>query len=270
MAQSSRRTFIALLLGLTPQILNMSTRVVILAAGKGSRMGADVPKPLVEIAGRPMIEHLIESIHESEIDERPIVVVAPDTLEQFGEVCRDQRCEFAIQEEQLGTGHAVMSARENANGAENILILYGDHPFLSADLLQSLVELHESQGAVLSMITTKVKNFKKEYEIFKNWSRIIRDNVGRMVKLVEARDATEEELESKEVNPGLYLINAEWLWEHLPEIKNKNASGEYYLTDLIGMAIEEGEDVVTAPANPFEVIGINSKEELERAEQILG
>ena len=248
----------------------MSTRVIILAAGKGTRMGADVPKPLVEIAGRPMVEHLIESIHESEIDSRPILVVAPDTVEQFNEVCQDQACEYAIQEEQLGTGHAVMAARENANSAENIMVLYGDHPFLSAELLQSLVDLHEEQDAVLSMITTKVKNFKKEFEIFKNWARIIRDDVGRLERLVEFKDATEEDLEIKEVNPGLYLFRAEWLWEHLPEIKNKNASKEYYITDLIQMAIEEGNDVVTTLADPFEVVGINTKEELERAEAILG
>jgi bifunctional UDP-N-acetylglucosamine pyrophosphorylase/glucosamine-1-phosphate N-acetyltransferase len=248
----------------------MSTRVVILAAGKGTRMGADLPKSLVEIAGRPMIEHLIESIHESEIDSRPILVVAPDTVEQFNEVCQDQSCEYAVQDEQLGTGHATQAARENANGAENIMVLLGDHPFLSAELMQSLVDLHAEQDAVVSMVTTKVKNFKKDFEIFKSWGRIIRDDVGRIVEIKEAKDATEEELEVTEVNPSLYLFKAEWLWEHLPEIKNKNASGEYYLTDLIAMAIEEENDVVTVAAEPFEVIGINTKEELERAEAILG
>ena len=103
-----------------------------------------------------------------------------------------------------------------------------------------------------------------------SWGRIVRDASGRIVKNQEAKDATEEEKEIKELNPGIYAFDAAWLWEHLPELQNKNASGEYYLTDLIGMAIEEGEDVATAPADPFEVIGINTPEELARAEKLLG
>lgn len=248
----------------------MNTRIVILAAGEGSRMGADVPKPLVEIGGRPMIEHLLDNIAESGIDDKPIVVVAPSSLEAFGNVCQDQRCEYAVQQEQLGTGHATMSAREACNGAESIIVLYGDHPFISAEVLATLSELHIESQAAISILTTKVPNFKKQFDGFKSWGRIVRDASGRVEKIVEAKDASDEELEIKELNPAIYMFNAEWLWAHLPEIKNKNANGEYYLTDLIGIAIEEGEDVATAPADPLEVIGINTPEELERAENLLG
>ena len=111
----------------------MSTRIIILAAGKGKRMGSDIPKPLVEIAGRPMVRHLLDSVADSEIDERPIIVVAPDNLTQFNEICSDRDCDYTVQDEQLGTGHAVMSARDAASTAENILVLYGDHPFISRD-----------------------------------------------------------------------------------------------------------------------------------------
>ena len=248
----------------------MSTRVVILAAGKGKRMGADVPKPLVEIAGRPMVEHLIESIHESEIDERPILVVAPDSIDQFQEVCRDKRCEFAVQDEQLGTGHATQAARENANGAESIMVLNGDHPFFTPELLANLTTAHEEAQAVMSIVTTKVPNFKKDHSMFESWGRIVRDDVGQVVAIREAKDATDEEKEIKELNAGAYLFDATWLWEHLPEIQNKNASAEYYLTDLVNMAIEEESNIATTQADPMEVVGINTKEELERAEAILG
>ena len=248
----------------------MSTRVIILAAGKGKRMGADVPKPLVEIAGRPMVEHLIDSVHESGIDESPILVVAPDSLEQFRSICREDRCEFAIQEEQLGTGHATMSARESANGADRIMVLNGDHPFFTPELLQQVIDTHKEAQAMMTIVTTKVPNFKGDHSLFTSWGRIIRDDVHRVVTIREFKDATDEEKEIKELNAGAYLFDAEWLWDHLPEIENKNASGEYYIVDLVAMAVEEGSNVATTQAEPMEVVGINTKEELERAEALLG
>lgn len=245
----------------------MTTRVIILAAGKGTRMGADIPKPLVEVAGRPMIEHLLDNVRDSEIGDRPIVVVSPDSVSQFNEVCRDKDCEYVVQEDQLGTGHAVQVAEDACNGADTIIVLYGDHPFISAETIDNLIEMHEASHPAITMLTTKVPNFKKEYSIFKSWSRIVRDDVGRITRDVQVKDATEEELEIKEVNPCIFAFNAEWLWGHLPEVKNQNAQNEYYLTDLIALAIEEGAEVITSPAKPFEVIGVNSQEELQRAEE---
>ncbi|MFH1631833.1 MAG: NTP transferase domain-containing protein [bacterium] len=248
----------------------MNTRVIVLAAGKGKRMGAEVPKALVEIAGRPMLEHLLDSIRDSEVDARPILVVAPDSLEHFHKICPDRDCEYVMQEEQLGTGHATGMAQEAANGAEAVIVLYGDHPFISEDVIRQLSDMHAEGQAMIAMITTKVPNFKGDYAAFKGWGRIIRDELGAVQAIREAKDATEEELKITEVNPSLYAFNAQWLWEHLPEVKNKNASGEYYLTDLVEMAIDEGAEVITAPAEPFEVIGVNSPEELEIAERLIG
>ncbi|MCH8049677.1 NTP transferase domain-containing protein [Patescibacteria group bacterium] len=246
----------------------MHTRVIILAAGHGKRMGAELPKPLVEIAGQPMIEHLLDSVRDSGVDDRPIIVVAPDTIEIFNEICRDRSVEYSVQHEQLGTGHAVHAAKDTTNGAENLMILYGDHPFISADVLTTLKELHEDNG-VISMLTARVPNFKNDHAVFSRWGRIIRDDIGHLIEIKEARDATEEELAITEVNPALYMFDAQWLWDHLPELRNENASGEYYLTDFIRMAIEEGSDVVTAQADPFEVIGINTQEELQVAEKLI-
>ena len=248
----------------------MQTRIVILAAGKGKRMGANVPKPLVEIAGKPMIEHLLENIHESGIDSCPVVVVAPDTHADFHEVCRDKRCEFALQEEQLGTGHAVLCSKDVVGDADAVLVLYGDHPFISAEILARVTKLHEDHHAVVSILTAKLPNFKGDYSVFESWGRIVRDASGKVMGICEAKDATEEQRAITEVNPAIYLFDATWLWEHLPELQNTNANGEYYLTDLVKMAVEEGEDVRTALADPFEVIGVNTPEELARAEQLLG
>lgn len=247
----------------------MSTRVIILAAGKGKRMGSAIPKPLLPIAGRPMIEHLFDSVVDSGIDKRPIVVVAPDALEQFREVL-DDRCEYVVQAEQKGTGHAVLVAEDAAHDADNIIVLYGDHPFLSPDIIRTLAELQKENSAVIAMLTIKVPNFDGDYATFKNWGRIIRDENKDLVASHEAKDATPEELEITELNPCIYSFRGDWLWEHLPRLGSNNAAGEIYLTDLIAMAVEEGHAVVTAPAEPFEVVGVNTQEELKTAERLAG
>ncbi len=253
---------------LTPINLTiMSTRVIILAAGKGTRMGADIPKPLVEIAGRPMVEHLLDSVRDSGVDQNPILVVAPDATELFGELCRGQSCEYVVQEEQLGTGDAVKAAESACGDAEHVIVLYGDHPFISEELMEQLQSTHKAGDAVITMVTTKVPNFSKEHKVFERWGRIKRDESMKVLEIVEAKDADEEILSIKELNSGIYAFDGEWLWEHLPQLQNKNASGEYYLTDLVEMAIEEGLEVSTIDAKPFEVIGINTKEELQMAEE---
>ena len=249
----------------------MKTRVVILCAGKGTRMGADIPKPLVEVSGQPMVIHLLESIEVAGIDPNPILVVSPDGLSHFGTFCEHVDCEYAIQEEQLGTGHAVLAAREVAGQADTIVVLYGDHPFIGSELIDQLVVLRKSHPAPIAMLTTKVPGFTKDYQHFMHWGRIIRDEIGNMVASREYKDATEKERAILEVNPGLYAFDAQWLWDHLADLENENASKEYYLTDLVEMAIEEGSGVVTELVeNPFEVMGINTAEELERAERIMG
>lgn len=247
----------------------MRTRVVVMAAGKGKRMGRDIPKPLVEIAGRPMVEHLVDSIIDSQIDTRPILVIAPDNIELFRDALGD-KCEYVMQQEQLGTGDAVRSA-ENAFGDTDCVIVFnGDHPFLTIEKMQELQELHEAEQTVISMVTTTVPSYEDQFAGFVRWGRVIRDDVGRVVAIREAKDASDEELENKEVNPSMFAFNKQWLMDHLSMLSNKNASGEYYLTDLIEMAIEEGEEISTISAQPLEVIGINTEEELEKAQELIG
>lgn len=247
----------------------MKTRIVILAAGKGKRMNNAIPKPLIEIAGSPMIEHLVDSVIDSKIDPHPVVVIAPDYIENFRDVLGD-KCEYVMQPEQLGTGDAVRRAENAFSDADCVMVFYGDHPFLTADKMRELHELHESSESVISMVTTVVKSFEGNYSGLQRWGRIIRDEIKRVVAIREAKDATESELSIKEVNPALFAFDAVWLTDHLKLLSNNNASGEYYLTDLIEMAIDEGEEISTISADPIEVIGINTQEELEKAQELVG
>ncbi len=244
-----------------------NTRVVILAAGKGKRMGAEVPKPLVPIAGKPMITHLLTSVHESGVDGIPVVVVAPDSLEMF-QAALDGQCTFAIQDEQLGTGHAVMSAKDALLGADRVVSLYGDHPFISAATLRSLVDLHDAHPGAIAMLTSTVPHFDPPYDAFRGWARMIRGENGEVTAIREAKDCSVAELAVREVNPGIYVFPAAWMWERLPKLENHNASGEYYLTDLIPIAFAEGMAIVTANADPLDVMGVNTKDELSRAEDV--
>lgn len=245
----------------------MNTRVVILAAGQGKRMASSIPKPLVPISGRPMIMHLIENVKKSGIDARPIVVVAPDSLELFQNTLGDI-CDFALQKEQLGTGHAVMSARQELRSAERVIVLYGDHPFIPADTLRALVLLHDENPEAVAMLTCKVPGFVAPYDVFASWGKIIRGGSGSVVTIREVKDCSDNERLVREVNSGIYAFPASWMWQQLPRLTTQNASGEYYLTDLIMLACKEGIAIITASADPLDVMGVNTPEELSAAERV--
>lgn len=244
-----------------------NTRVIILAAGQGKRMGAEMPKPLLPISGKPMIVHLLDRVRQSGLDGRPIIVVAPDSIAKFQEAL-GETCDYAVQGKQLGTGHAVLSAKEVARDAEHVLVLYGDHPFVSAEAIRTLQNLHETRHAVISMLTATVPNFDGEFAMFKSWGRILRDEQGMLFGSREVKDSSPEELAIREVNPCLYIFQTDWLWEHLPLLNTNNAGGEYYLTDLIALALAEGREVATAEAEPLDVMGVNTPAELTRAEEV--
>lgn len=243
------------------------TRVIILAAGKGTRMKSDIPKPLISVSGEPMITRLIRSVKGSGVDVCPVVVVAPWSKSMFEAVLKNH-VEYAVQQEQLGTGNAVKSAREVVADADRVIVLYGDHPFLRPEVIQEIAGLQSSNPTAFVMLTATVPNFVGEFETFVKWGRILRDRTGHVTAIREAKDATPEELLVTEVNPAIFAFPAPWAWEHLDLVKNANASGEYYLTDLVAEAMNSGVPIVTANADPFDVIGINSPEELRRAEAI--
>ena len=246
-------------------------KVIVLAAGKGTRMDSELPKVLVPIKGRPMISYLIEEIIKSGVCAKPIIVVSPDNKELIKEALKDFTCDYVVQTEQLGTGHAFASAKSLIPAeTENIIGLYGDHPFVKAESIRKLLEEHEG---VLTMMITKVKDFEGWHKNFYHWGRIVRNNKVLSFKkpvkaIIEFKDATDEEKKITEVNPSFFCFDNKWLWENIDKLKNKNNQQEYYLTDLVKIAFDQNHKIHTLTINPKEAIGVNSKEELEVAENI--
>lgn len=245
----------------------MKTRIIILAAGKGTRMNGEAPKVLIPFAGKPLIRHLLDAVAESGVDPRPVVITgfhAPLVEQTLG-----PSYDYVRQDAQLGTGHAVLCAEPLLTGkAEAVMVLYGDHPFVRPETIAGLQALHERQkreGCVLSMMTATVEDFKEWRAPFADFSRIIRDAEGRIIADRQVKDATQAEMAIREVNPALFCFNAAWLWPHLKKITNDNAAGEYYLTDLVKIAIAEGECIASLPIEAREAIGINAPEHLDAA-----
>lgn len=245
------------------------TQVVILAAGKGKRMGGEKPKVLYEVGGKPIIEHLVDSVTASGITSRPMVVIGYGT--EIIKKYLGTRCNYVLQAEQLGTAHAVSCAKDFLEGrAENILVLYGDHPFLTPKTISDLAMTHQGSGNVLTMMTVKLPNFDGWYKIFEDWGRIIRGKDGEVKAIVEKKDATPEELKIVEVNPSFLCFKSWWLWENLSKLDRNNAQGEYYLTDLVQLAILQNQKIqALAIFDPVEAVGINNTEQLELAESLI-
>ncbi len=234
--------------------------VVILAAGQGTRMKSRLPKVLHPIAGRPMIRYVLDSVAEL-VEEKAVLVVgygAEMIRQQLGDAVS-----FVVQEEQLGTGHAVLQAREQVpERADTILVLYGDMPLLSTATLQSLVEAHQTRAASITILTCI-------HDDPMGFGRILRDEDGHVLGIVEESDASSEQLAIKELNCGVYCFDGTWLWEHLPRLP-LHAKGEYYLTDLVGMAVNGGDSVEAILADDaLETLGVNDRLHLARVEGIL-
>ncbi|MFA6132071.1 MAG: NTP transferase domain-containing protein [Patescibacteria group bacterium] len=245
--------------------MSQNTRVVILAAGKGKRMGAEVPKALVPISGRPMIDYLVDSVIASGVDTKPIVVIgygAKEIGEHLGE-----RCEYAFQQEPLGTGHALRCALPLLEESQHVVVLYGDHAFVSSETIKRLAETCVAADSLLTLMVVKTPDFEGWRQAFENFARIVRGADGEVKKIIEKKDATEEELKIKEVNPGYYCFRVDWLKENIEKIGNKNAQGEFYLTDLIGLATSQGISIKTIEVDdPLEGVGVNTPEQLKMAE----
>jgi bifunctional UDP-N-acetylglucosamine pyrophosphorylase / glucosamine-1-phosphate N-acetyltransferase len=242
------------------------TRVVVLAAGKGTRMKEELPKVLVPVKSKPMIEYLIKSIIDSGVDQNPILVVSPDNHEIIKNVLYDYPCEYAIQEKQLGTGHALYCAQEIIKEDKgHIISFYGDHPFVSQETIKKVAEFDWP----VNMVTTTVPDFNEWRQNFYHWGRVIRSN-NNIEEIVEFKDATTDEVKNiKEVNPGFYSFDLVWLRKNIKKLRNNNAQKEYYLTDLIRIAFYQGLPINSFSIDPREAIGINTKEELMVAESLI-
>jgi len=248
--------------------MNTKTGVIILAAGKGKRMQSNILKVMHELNGRPLIDYVVSSVEKSGINGKPIVVVCAE--DQSVEKFLGDRAEYAVQTERLGTGHAVAIAEKRLkNKTDSVVVLYGDMPFISPESIRSLVEKHEEKGNKITLTTTRVDDFEGWRAALYDYGRIIRDGAeNHIVKIVEKKDASPKELEIKELNSAYFCFNSDWLWDNLKLLKNNNAQEEYYLTDLVGLAFNEGQKLSSVDVSPQEALGINTKEHLEEAKKI--
>jgi bifunctional UDP-N-acetylglucosamine pyrophosphorylase/glucosamine-1-phosphate N-acetyltransferase len=226
---------------------------VVMAAGLGTRMHSEVPKHLHPLLGRRLIDWVLATARELEAD--PLVVVAaPSTADAFTGL------EVAVQAEPLGTGDAVRSARETLEGrARDVLVLSGDTPLLTPKLLRELIETHHRTDAWATVLTSEPED-PKEY------GRVLRNGDGGLAAIVEARDATPEQLAVREVNSSIYVFRDERLWPMLERLTPQNAQGELYLTDSVALLAGEGGLVaVHKGGDPMETEGVNTRAELAEA-----
>jgi bifunctional UDP-N-acetylglucosamine pyrophosphorylase/glucosamine-1-phosphate N-acetyltransferase len=233
----------------------MPLSVVILAAGQGKRMKSDLPKVLQPLAGRPMLEHVIRCA--GELDPAVIHVVYGHGGERVREVLASQPVSWVLQAEQLGTGHAVMQAAPGIPDDHTVLVLYGDVPLTRAATLRSLLEPGPGKLAILSVRLSDPTGY----------GRVLRDTAGRIYRIVEQKDANRKEQAVDEVNTGLMATGAGRLKAWLSKLSNDNAQGEYYLTDVVAMAVKDGVAVEAVLAQTTaEVLGVNDKLQLAQVE----
>ena len=236
---------------------------IILAAGKGTRMKSGLVKVLHHVAGRPMIAWPVEAARDAGAD--PLVLVvghqANAVLRHFRNTT-DVRC--AMQEEQLGTGHAVASARDALSGFNGtVLILCGDTPLLRTETLSLLIRFHRTHGSALTVLTAVVAD---PY----GYGRVLRDESGRVLRIIEQKDAKPEEAGICEINSGIYCMEADFLFSNVSRIGSNNAQNEFYLTDLVAMAAQQGLTCLALSTDDSsEIMGVNDRVQMAEAARIL-
>jgi len=242
----------------------MTTTAIILAAGKGTRMKSDLPKVLHEVCGRPMLAYVLEACRAAGCG-RLVVVVgheAESVRQAFASDASD--IEWVVQSPQLGTGHAVMVCRDHlAELSGAVLVLAGDGPLIAPATLRELLETHRRQRAACTLATSILPDPGR-------YGRIVRDEAGELIGIVEHLDATDAQRQIREVNVSLYCFDAAALREAVGRLTNDNAKGEYYLTDALAILRASGKKVAAVPAvEPEEVLSINTFEELKQVNEIM-
>lgn len=235
----------------------MALSVVVLAAGKGTRMRSALPKVLHPVAHKPMVQHVIDSARQ--LDTSAIHVIYGHGAEALLERLSGQQLSFVEQAQQLGTGHAVQQIVPDVKDDEHVLILYGDVPLTRVETLQDLV--NAGTGTDLALLTVTLPDPT-------GYGRILRDADGKITGIVEQKDATPEQLQVAEANTGMMLVQGKALKRWLGQLSNDNAQGEYYLTDIVAMAAQEGVAIAsTQPRDIHEVEGANNRVQLAALER---
>lgn len=240
----------------------MSLSVVILAAGKSTRFRSSTPKVLHPIGERPMIEYSLR-LAEALSDHPPVLVVGEETAEPIRSWAGD-RAHYVYQERRLGTGHAVLQAREALeHQTDAVLTLYGDMPLLQQETLESLIQLHHRTSAIMAMVTVIRDNPR-------GFGRVLRDEGGSVMRVVEEPEATPEQLTIRELNAGIYVYDSDFLWQNLPRLEPSAEKGEIYLTDMVELAVNAGHHVADLVLeDPTETMGVNTRVDFAAALEAL-
>ncbi len=242
-------------------------QIIVMAAGKGTRMNSDLPKVLVPLKGRPMLDYLLDSISKTAQELKPIIIVSPDNKEMISAALKNYDVQYVIQEKQLGTGHAVACAKDYIDPrATDIFVLNGDHPFYKVETIKDFPIKHQG---ILSMITISLTDFEDWRTVFYHLGRVVRDEEGYAKGIIEFKYASDEEKKVLEINLNCFCFNKDWLFSHVDNLNNQNKQGEYYITDLVKIAFNEGHKVKVFSIPPEEGMGINSPEELKIAESLI-
>lgn len=242
--------------------MSKEVMAVVLAAGKGTRMKSDLPKVLCEANGKPLIQYVVDSLRDAGIDRIVLVVgYRAELVRQHFEA--DPNIRFVEQTEQLGTGHAVMVCREELESHRGpVAIVTGDSPMLQSDSIKQLLGEFESDPAcVLGTLIHQTPH---------GLGRIVRDENGKFVAIVEEKDATDEQRMISEVNMSTYVFDCGQLLTSLDKLQNNNRQNEYYITDVPGILLGEGKDVRALPVlRPIEALSVNTVEDLALVEESL-
>lgn len=235
----------------------MSLSIVILAAGKGSRMKSAMPKIMHKLAGTTLLEHVIGTAQG--LLPKSLTVVCGNGAAQVLPLLAEKNIASVMQDQQLGTGHAVMQAESHFADTEQVLVLYGDVPLTQQSTLDALV--HCGGVNSLRILTTQLADPT-------GYGRIVRDDTGNVICITEQKDADQETLAIKEVNSGIMVLPAKWLSQSLSKLGNNNAQGEYYLTDMVALAVEDGLKINTVCCDDnAEVAGVNTRQQLAELER---
>ncbi len=238
-----------------------STAIVILAAGKGTRMKSDLPKVLHPLAGRPMLAYSLDLA--AAVGDMPPVVIVGHKADEV-KAAAGARATFVEQTRQLGTGHAVMQAESALAGkARNVLVYAADMPLITPETLQRLMAEHAQSHAAITMLSVIADDPR-------GFGRVVRGADGGALAIIEEIEATAEQKAIRELNAGVYCFDADWLWPALKRLTPSPRKGEYYITDLVGLAVADARRVsVVTTETPEEVLGVNTRVHLAEAERVV-
>ena len=234
---------------------------LILAAGQGKRIKSDIPKVLHKVCGKEMVNHVIDNMRKANIEDVNVIIGKGAELVKEG--TKERNVSYSLQEEQLGTGHAVKCATDFLKGKKGTVIVFaGDAPLTKESTIENLIKEHEENKNSATLLSAMVEDPT-------GYGRIIRDSNGDVLKIVEHKDCNEEELLVNEMNAAMYCFDIEELLNSLEKLSNNNNQGEYYLTDVIGILKDEGKKIGAVVTDYEDTIGVNSRVQLAEAEEIL-